>query len=137
MILLEIAQIAENKMTWYIVGISAANALIILFLQGKDSILRQWINRIWKKGDNHYKTYEDRITELQGMVKALQERDIQRDAEMSTLKAIIQKHELTIQRNESTIVHYQNVMKLIESYMKKTNPSDNFAEEFTKVLQSK
>jgi exonuclease VII small subunit len=135
--ILEIAQLAENKMTWYIVGISAANALIILFLQGKDSIMRQWINRLWNKGDKTYSNYEARITELQGMVKALQERDIQRDAEMTELRKIIQKHELTIQKNESTIQHYQNVMKLIESYMKKINPSDNFAEEFTKVLHEK
>lgn len=135
--ILETTPLADNQMTWMIVGIGAANALVILFLQGKDSILRQWINRIWSKGDSHYKTYEDRITELQGMVKVLQERDIQREIEMTNLRTIIQKHELTIQRNESTIMHYQNVMKLIESYMKKTNPSDNFAEEFTKVLQEK
>lgn len=135
--ILETTPLADNQMTWMIVGIGAANALVILFLQGKDSILRQWINRIWSKGDSQYKTYEDRITELQGMVKVLQERDIQREIEMTNLRTIIQKHELTIQRNASTIMHYQNVMKLIESYMKKTNPSDNFAEEFTKVLQEK
>lgn len=122
--------------TNYVMLWCAIVIIIVQFLFGQDKSFIRDIFLFRKKKEEkeleieHEKITkcEEKIQNLETIISALQSEAKDCNKEISLLHT-------TITTQGNTIDKYQNILQLIEKYIKKTNPDDDFSKNFFDILK--